>query len=80
MFRVIKYFTDLQDKGRPYNIGDTYPRDGLTVSEERITELSGSNNKQHTPLIERIEPEKKATKKKGRAEIAESDDDDGNLQ
>ena len=38
MYKVIKYFTDLQDNEHPYNAGDTFPRDGLTVSRERIIE------------------------------------------
>lgn len=65
MYKVIKYFTDLQDNSRPYNVGDIYPRKGLTVSEERIKELSGSNNKQNTPLIEEV---KAKTKSKSVAE------------
>lgn len=48
---VIKYFTDLQDNSHPYNAGDTFPRKGLVVSEQRLKELSGSNNRQNTPLI-----------------------------
>ena len=31
MYKVIKYFTDLQDNEHPYNAGDTFPRDGLTA-------------------------------------------------
>lgn len=57
MYEVIHYFTDLQDNEYPYNVGDTFPRDGLTVIEERLKELSGSNNKQHKPLIKHIEDE-----------------------
>ena len=38
-YKVIKNFTDLQDKNHKYVAGDTYPRNGLTVSEERINEL-----------------------------------------
>lgn len=64
MYKVINYFTDLQDNGFAYNVGDTYPRNGLKVSPERIAELSGSNNKQGKPLIEEVkEPAKKAAKK-----------------
>lgn len=65
MYKVICYFTDLQDNGFAYNVGDVYPRNGLNVSPERITELSGSNNKQGKPLIEEVEepPKKKAAKK-----------------
>lgn len=72
MYKVIKAFYDLQDvketKNGPiyteYKAGDTYPRKGLKPSAERITELLGSDNKQHTPLIEKPEekPEKKPTK------------------
>ena len=51
MYEVIYYFTDLQDNGYPYNAGDMFPRDGLTVSKERLKELSSSNNKRHKPLI-----------------------------
>lgn len=54
MYKVVKYFTDLQDNSKPYNVGDTYPRKGLTVSAERIAELASSNNLQHTPLIEEV--------------------------
>lgn len=57
MYEVIHYFTDLQDNEYPYNVGDIFPRDGLTVSEERLKELSGSNNKQHKPLIKFVEEE-----------------------
>lgn len=55
MYKVICYFTDLQDGEYPYNVGDVFPRDGLTVSEERLKELSSSNNKQHKPLIKFVE-------------------------
>lgn len=51
MFKVIKFFHDLQDKNHEYNVGDIYPREGLTPTPERIAELSGSENKQRTPLI-----------------------------
>lgn len=57
MYKVINFFTDLQDFDHPYNVGDKFPRDGLTVSEERLKELSGSNNKQHKPLIKLVEEE-----------------------
>ena len=36
MYKVIKYFTDLQDKEHPYHPGDTFPRDGIQVSAERL--------------------------------------------
>ncbi len=55
MYEVIHFFTDLQDFNHPYNVGDIFPRSGMTVSKERIKELSGSNNKQNKPLIRKIE-------------------------
>lgn len=51
-YRVIKKFTDLQDGNHVYNVGDVYPREGYTPSEERIAELASDKNKQGTPLIE----------------------------
>lgn len=51
MYKVIHFFTDLQDNDHPYNAGDVYPRQGMTVTAERIAELSSAGNRQHTPLI-----------------------------
>lgn len=55
MYKVIKYFTDLKDGRHAYNVGDTYPRQGVKASDERIAELSGKNNLQKEPLIEKVE-------------------------
>ncbi len=55
MYKVIKHFIDLHDNDHSYNEGDIFPREGVDVSKERIEELAGSNNKQHTPLIELVE-------------------------
>ena len=76
MFKVIKHFTDLQDEGYAYSVGDEFPRKGKKVSKARLEELSSDKNKRHTPLIEEVaeetaekpaeEPAKpKRTKKKG---------------
>ncbi len=51
MYEVLKYFEDLTDGNYPYNEGDVFPRKGLKVSKERITELSGSDNRRGVPLI-----------------------------
>lgn len=53
-YTVIKAFTDLQDDGHKYSIGDIYPREGYEPTVSRITELSGSRNRQRTPLIEAV--------------------------
>lgn len=64
MYKVIKYFMDLQDNNHPYNVGDVFPRKGIKVEEARFAELAGSENKQGTPLIQRVEEKaKKAAKK-----------------
>ena len=54
MYKVIKFFTDLQDNNRPYNVGDIFPHaeTSYPVSEERLAELAGSDNKQGVPLIQ----------------------------
>lgn len=59
-YRVIRYFTDLQDHEHPYKAGDKFPRKGLTVSRSRIVELSTSENRQGVPLIEAVKIEKEA--------------------
>lgn len=65
MYKVLKFFTDLQDNDHAYNVGDAFPRNGLAVSEERLAELSGRNNKQGVPLIAKVEaPKKKKAAKK----------------
>ena len=61
MYEVIKYFTDLHDNNHPYNVGDEFPRKGISVTAERIAELAGSNNKQNQPLIKLVEEETPAT-------------------
>lgn len=65
MYTVIKHFFDLQDFTKTkngvvyheYNVGDEFPRKGHEVSEERIAELAGENNKQGTPLIKAVSVE-----------------------
>ena len=70
MFRGIKHFTDMQDNNFAYNVGDEYPRKGMSVLPSRIRELATDKNRQGVPLIEEIpdvedKPEKKtrSTKK-----------------
>lgn len=64
MYKVIKYFMDLQDGNHPYNVGDVFPRKGMKVSEDRIAELAGSENKQGVPLIAKVEKKEKKTAEK----------------
>lgn len=62
-YKVIAYFEDLQDNGRPYNVGDVFPVDGNTVAAERIAELASTQNRRHIPLIEEIAEKPKRTRK-----------------
>ena len=63
-YKVIKYFTDLQDNNHPYNVGDTFPRKDKKVDETRLAELAGSENKRGCPLIELVEEAKSLDKMK----------------
>ena len=54
-YTVIHYFVDLQDFNHPYKVGDTFPRLGMVVTDSRLKELASSNNKQHKPLIKKVE-------------------------
>ena len=57
-YKVIHYFEDLQDFNHSYEAGDEFPRLGLKVTEARLQELAGSNNKQGKPLIAKVEEHK----------------------
>jgi hypothetical protein len=59
-YRVIKMFIDLKDNNRQYNVGDSFPRVGLNVSEKRLEELTTSNNRRGEALIEAVEDAEEA--------------------
>ena len=63
-YKVIEYFEDLQDNGRPYNVGDVFPVDGNTVTDERLSELASTQNRRRIPLIEEIAEKPKRVRKK----------------
>lgn len=63
MYKVLVMFTDLQDGGYKYEVGDTYPRKGLEPSEARIEQLATANNKRGQALIEKVAEKKKAEPK-----------------
>ena len=63
-YKVIEYFEDLQDNGRPYNVGDVFPADGNTVTAERVAELASTQNRRRIPLIEEVVENPKRTRKK----------------
>ena len=57
MYKVIKYFRDLQDNNHAYHAGDSFPRNGKAVSDDRLKELSSDANRRHTALIEWVDDE-----------------------
>lgn len=61
-YKVIKYFTDLQDNNYAYHVGDTYPREGIDPKPSRIAELSSASNRRGVPLIELVKGSKTKTK------------------
>lgn len=69
MYKVIEHFTDLQDNDHPYNVGDTFPRSGLSVSDGRIAELAGNHNKRGIPLIELVKEEPKKPAKRAKKTV-----------
>lgn len=55
-FTVLHAFTDLQDKEKVYNVGDSFPKPAnKKVSDKRIEELSTDKNKQGKALIQEVE-------------------------
>lgn len=68
MYKVLRYFTDTQDENHAYHTGDTFPRGGVVVSDERVAELAGSNNKRGLPLIAGEKVNAKAVEAKEEAE------------
>ena len=73
MYKVIKYFTDMQDNNFAYQVGDEYPRKGMSVLQSRINELAGSKNRQGVPLIEEIPEKVEEPKKKKSVEKADKE-------
>jgi hypothetical protein len=60
-YQVIRPFRDKEDDSRKYRKGDTYPVKGK-VEQERLDELSSSDNNAGYPLIKKVgtdpEPQK----------------------
>ena len=73
MYKVIKHFTDMQDNNFAYQVGDEYPRKGMSVLQSRINELAGSKNRQGVPLIEEIPEKVEEPKKKKSVEKADKE-------
>lgn len=76
MKRSLAYWRDTED-GHLYDEGDQFPFDGRDIPEDRIRELSSSDNKAGFPLIESVDEQepiqteetpKKAEKRQKKAE------------
>ena len=63
----------MQDNNFAYQVGDEYPRKGMSVLQSRINELAGSKNRQGVPLIEEIPEKADEPKKKKSAEKADKE-------
>ena len=75
MYKVIKHFTDLQDKNFAYNVGDEYPRKGLSVLQSRINELASKKNRRGEPLIVEVEEPKAEEPKKKSKSVEKADEE-----
>lgn len=75
MYRVIKAFTDMQDGNFAYQVGDEYPRKGMSVLQSRINELASDKNRQGVPLIEEIPEKAEESKKEKKIKSVEKADE-----
>ena len=62
MYKAISYFKDMKDNMHSYNPGDIFPREGFSVSEERIAELASDKNRRGKAVIEFVEDKVKYEK------------------
>ena len=76
MYKVIKHFTDMQDNNFAYQVGDEYPRKGMSVLPSRIKELAGNKNRQGVPLIEEIPEKVEEPKKEKKSKSVEKADEE----
>lgn len=72
MYRVIKAFADVYDAEHVYNVGDEFPRAGVSVSEARLEELSSDENRCGVALIVNEDPTEDAPMPTGAAEDAKT--------
>lgn len=73
-YEVVEDFTDLKDRKRVYRKGDAFPVKGVKVSDERLKELLGAENKRKQPVIKEVE-EKVSLEDKTVAELKELADE-----
>lgn len=63
----------MQDNNFAYQVGDEYPRKGMSVLPSRIKELASDKNRQGVPLIEEISEKVDEPKKKKSVEKADKE-------
>ena len=63
----------MQDNNFAYQVGDEYPRKGMSVLPSRLKELASDKNRQGVPLIEEIPEKAEEPKKKKSAEKADKE-------
>lgn len=68
MYIVLKNFTDLEDNGHKYTMGEEYPRKGYEPTEERVKALTSGNNKACLKLIKEVKAPKIEEKAEPKAE------------
>lgn len=64
----------MQDNNFAYQVGDEYPRKGMSVLPSRIRELATDKNRQGVPLIDEI-PEAEETPKKKSKSVEKADEE-----
>ena len=63
----------MQDNNFAYNVGDEFPRKGMSVLPSRINELASDKNRQGVPLFEEIPDIEEKPKKKKSVEKADEE-------
>ena len=65
----------MQDNNFAYNLGDEYPRKGMSVLQSRINELASSKNRQGVPLIEEVHEKAEEPKKEKKKSVEKADEE-----
>lgn len=58
MYVVTNKFADKEDDKRSYEVGDTYPREGLNPTQKRIRQLSSIHPVYKRDFIKKVEEQK----------------------
>ena len=66
----------MQDGNFAYQVGDEYPRKGMSVLPSRIKELASDKNRQGVPLIEEIPEKVEEPKKEKKTKSVEKADEE----